>query len=257
MAGNAARCMHLLTVVTIILATDRWIQTDNRKNNFGYRDPNGKSSFSQFGMINPACRNRNGICCLKIYTEQSGTEGTLMNKSPQRDSRAAKTLSPILPDDVEAAAAALLEVACEADLRLATAESCTGGLLASLLTDVEGASHAFERGFAVYSEEAKCELLDIRREQIDACGAVSREVAIAMAEGAIARSHADIALAITGFAGAAPDGQEAGLVHFASARRNGATVHRVEHFGDIGRGPVRIKSLRVALEMLEQAIDRP
>ena len=87
------------------------------------------------------------------------------------------------------------------------------------------------------------------------CGAVSREVAIAMAEGAISRSHADIALAITGFADAAADGDEAGLVHFSAARRKGATAHRVEHFGDIGRGPVRIKSLRVALQMMGEAIE--
>lgn len=178
-----------------------------------------------------------------------------MGKPQNRETKSAETLSPILPEDVEDAAAAVLKAACEAELRLATAESCTGGLLASLLTDVEGASHAFERGFAVYSEDAKCELLGIRREQIDVCGAVSREVAIAMAEGAIEQSHADITLAITGFAGPSTEGDEAGLVHFAVARRNGATAHRVEHFGDIGRGPVRIKSLRVALEMMGEAID--
>lgn len=167
-----------------------------------------------------------------------------------------ETLSPILPADIETAAADLLKAACAADLRLATAESCTGGLLASLLTDIEGASHAFERGFAVYSDEAKCELLGIRRLQIDTCGAVSSEVAVAMAEGAIAHSHADIALAVTGYAGAAPDGGEAGLVHFASARRGGRSVHRVEHFGDIGRGPVRLACLRVALHMMRQALDQ-
>lgn len=171
-------------------------------------------------------------------------------------SPAAETLSPILPDDVEAAAQALLKAACAAQLRLVTAESCTGGLLASLLTDIEGASHAFERGFATYSEEAKCELLGIRREQIDACGAVSAAVAVAMAEGAIAHSHGDVALAVTGYAGEAPPGEEAGLVHFACARRGGRTVHHVAHFGDIGRGPVRIGALRVALNMMRQAVER-
>ena len=104
-----------------------------------------------------------------------------MGKPQNRETKSAETLSPILPNDVEDTAAAVLKAACEAELRLATAESCTGGLLASLLTDVEGASHAFERGFAVYSEEAKCELLGMRREQMDVCGAVSREVASAMA----------------------------------------------------------------------------
>jgi nicotinamide-nucleotide amidase len=168
----------------------------------------------------------------------------------------AETLSPILPDDIEQAAADLLEAACAAELTLATAESCTGGLLASLLTDIEGASHAFERGLAVYSEAAKCELLGVARERIDRCGAVSEEVAVAMADGAIAHSHADIALAVTGYAGAAPDGEEAGLVHFATARRGGRTVHRVEHFGDAGRGPVRIGALRVALQMMRDALEQ-
>jgi len=167
----------------------------------------------------------------------------------------AETLSPGLPDDVEEAAGALLKAACAARAKLVTAESCTGGLLASLLTDIEGASHAFERGFVVYSEESKCALLGIRRERIDSCGAVSKEVAVAMAQGAITHSLGDVALAVTGYAGEAPKGKEAGLVHFAWARRGGETVHRVEHFGDIGRGPVRINALRVALDMMRQAVD--
>ncbi|EPR17310.1 competence protein CinA [Sphingobium indicum IP26] len=176
--------------------------------------------------------------------------------APDGKGDTAETLSPIISEDIEKAAAALLKDCCSAELTLATAESCTGGLLASLLTDVEGASHAFERGFVVYSEDAKCELLGIRSERIEACGAVSREVAVAMAEGAIERSHADIALAVTGYAGAASPGEEAGLVHFACARRGGSTAHREEHFGDIGRGPVRIGAIRVALEMMRQALEQ-
>lgn len=168
----------------------------------------------------------------------------------------AETLSPVLPDDIEQMAANLLETACDRGLMLVTAESCTGGLLSSLLTDMEGASHAFERGFAVYSEAAKCELLNVEQAQIDRCGAVSREVAIAMAQGAIGRSRADVALAVTGYAGAAPEGDEPGLVHFAAARKGGETIHRVEHFGDIGRGPVRIAALRVALAMMRNALDQ-
>lgn len=167
----------------------------------------------------------------------------------------AQTLSGVLPDDTEAAAEALLRLCCEADLKISTAESCTGGLLASLLTDVEGASHAFERGFVVYSEDAKCELLGIAREQIDACGAVSRDVAIAMAEGAINKSNADVALAVTGYAGSAPPGAEPGLVHFGCARRGATTRHREEHFGDIGRGPIRLDAIAVALEMMTEAVD--
>ncbi len=168
----------------------------------------------------------------------------------------AETLSPVLPRDVEKAAASLLEACCAAGLKITTAESCTGGLIASLLTDVEGASHAFDRGFIAYSEDAKCAMLGVRRDQIDQCGAVSEDVAKAMARGALEYSGADIALAITGYAGAAPDGEEDGLVHFACMQRGETPVHREMHFGSVGRGPVRIKSLRVALEMMRNAIDR-
>jgi len=167
----------------------------------------------------------------------------------------AQTLSPAIPADVETLAAAMLERACSADLSLATAESCTGGLIASLLTDVEGASHAFERGFVVYSEDAKAELLGVAPEMIDKFGAVSRDVALAMAKGALDHSNADIALAVTGFAGAGSPEDEAGLVHFACARRGGSVDHREEHFGDVGRGPVRIECLRVALQMMDSCID--
>ncbi|HUD93367.1 CinA family protein [Sphingobium sp.] len=175
---------------------------------------------------------------------------------PDEKGKKAETLSPIFPDDVEEAASSLLRQCCAMEKRLATAESCTGGLLASLLTDVAGASHAFERGFVVYSEESKCDLLGVRRGQIAVCGAVSCDVALAMAEGAIAQSSADVALAVTGYAGDAPPGEEAGLVHFACATKNGPTVHREEHFGSTGRGPVRIKSIRVALDMMKNALEQ-
>jgi nicotinamide-nucleotide amidase len=165
-----------------------------------------------------------------------------------------ETLSPALPNDIELLTKKVLEAACDSELTLATAESCTGGLIGSLLTDVEGASHAFERGFIVYSEEAKCELLGVAQSDIERCGAVSRDVAIAMAKGAIKSSNADVALAVTGYAGGAPNGEEPGLVHFACARRGGGVSHREEHFGDIGRGGIRIASARVALEMMRDAV---
>jgi nicotinamide-nucleotide amidase len=165
-----------------------------------------------------------------------------------------ETLSDILPDRVEHAARALLEQACEANLSFVTAESCTGGLLASLLTDVEGVSRAFERGFVVYSEIAKCELLGVPQAEIDRYGAVSRQVAMTMARGALAASHAQIALSVTGFAGAAGEHDEPGLVHFACYRTGRPPVHREEHFGNIGRGPVRVASLEVALEMMLAAL---
>lgn len=157
-----------------------------------------------------------------------------------------------VPDRIERAAHALLDQACDRGLAIVTAESCTGGLLASLLTDVEGKSRAFERGFVVYTDEAKCELLAVEPQIIERCGAVSRETAIAMVAGALARSRGDIAVSITGFAGPGAPGDEPGLVHFACQRRGRDAVHREEHFGDIGRGPVRLKCLEVALDLLTQ-----
>jgi nicotinamide-nucleotide amidase len=167
----------------------------------------------------------------------------------------AETLSPLLPNRVERMAEALLNKAEAEGLMLATAESCTGGLLASLLTDVDGLGHVFDRGYVVYSEHAKCELLGLAQEKIDRCGAVSRDVAIAMADGALKASDAQIVLAITGFAGPAGPGDEPGLVHFACARSGQETRHREEHFGDIGRGGVRQACLEVALTLMMAAVE--
>lgn len=130
---------------------------------------------------------------------------------------------------------------------LATAESCTGGMLASLLTDVQGVAHAFDRGFVSYSNEAKRDMLGVPMELIEQVGAVSKEVAVVMAEGALERSQANIALAITGFA---DSGDEPGLVHFACARAGRRTAHREEHFGPVGRGETRIQCMRVSVEMM-------
>lgn len=166
----------------------------------------------------------------------------------------AEALEPALPGSVIRKAEAVLDLAHERELMLVTAESCTGGLLASLLTDVSGRGHVFERGIVAYSEDAKCDLLDIERELVDSCGAVSREVAEAMARGALAASRGDVALAITGFAGPAGEGDEEGLVHFACARHGFDVLHREAHFGAIGRAGVRRVSLEVALELIEEAL---
>ena len=166
-----------------------------------------------------------------------------------------ETLEPALPDDLDGQAERLMRMLCDRNLTIATAESCTGGMLAALLTDIEGAGHGFERGFVTYTKEAKSELLGIDPEVLDHNEAVSEVVARALAEGALERSSADLALGVTGFAGPAGDGCEEGLVHFALARRGGSTVHRVEHFGAIGRGAVRVKSLKAMLEMLEQSLE--
>ena len=165
-----------------------------------------------------------------------------------------ETLEPALPNQLDEQAERLMRRLCDKGLKVATAESCTGGMLAALLTDIEGAGHAFERGFVTYTKEAKSELLGIPRNLIDNNNAVSEIVARAMAEGALERSQADFAVGVTGFAGPAGDGCEEGLVHFALARRGGETVHREEHFGAIGRGPVRVRSLRSMLKMLEDAV---
>lgn len=140
-------------------------------------------------------------------------------------------------------------------LTVATAESCTGGLVAGALTGVPGSSAVFDRGFVAYSNDAKVELLAVPEALIAAHGAVSEPVAIAMAEGALARSRADIAVAITGIAG--PGGgtpeKPVGLVHFAVARRGGPARHQVHAFEDFGRESIRLASVREALAMLMAA----
>ena len=165
-----------------------------------------------------------------------------------------ETLEPALPDDLDEQAERLMRRLCDADLTVATAESCTGGMLAALLTDIEGAGHGFDRGFVTYSKESKTEQLGIEPSLLDQNDAVSEVVARAMAEGALTRSCADIAIGITGFAGPAGPGSEEGLVHMALARRGSLTVNREEHFGAVGRGEVRLKSLKAMLEMLEESL---
>jgi len=143
---------------------------------------------------------------------------------------------------------------CDRGLKIATAESCTGGMFAALMTDIEGCGHGFDRGFVTYSNEAKDDLLGVDHALLEQNDAVSEAAVRAMAEGALHRSEADIAIGVTGFAGPGGPGQEEGLVHFAVARRDRPTQHREQHFGAVGRGPVRVKSLTVMLEMLEQSL---
>jgi len=142
--------------------------------------------------------------------------------------------------------------------RLATAESCTGGLIAARLTDVAGSSDVFERGFVTYSNEAKSEMLGVSVTLLARAGAVSEEVARAMAEGAIARSRADLAVAVTGIAG--PGGgtptKPVGLVHIACARRESWTVHERHVFrGD--RAAVRAATVEAALALVLRQIEAP
>lgn len=168
---------------------------------------------------------------------------------------AAEALAPAIPVRIDRLAEAVLQTACRKRLTLATAESCTGGLLASLLTDIPGCSHAFERGFVVYTDEAKHEMLGVPAAVLDRDGAVSAAAARAMAEGALAHSKADVAVSITGYTESPPGGEgEAGLVHFACARHGAPTLHRRERLGDVGRAAVRLVCLQTALELIREQI---
>lgn len=148
----------------------------------------------------------------------------------------------------------VLDLARARHLKIATAESCTGGLVAAALTAIAGSSDVFERGFVTYSNQAKEELIGVPKEILATHGAVSRETAEAMARGALAHARAELSVAITGVAG--PGGGTAdkpvGLVHFASAARDGRLVHHERRFGDIGRDAVRAASVIEALTMLEE-----
>ncbi|WP_297507804.1 CinA family protein [uncultured Caulobacter sp.] len=172
-----------------------------------------------------------------------------------------ETLSPTLPPAVEHKVETVLRIACAESLTLATAESCTGGLFASVLTDVDGRAHAFERGFVTYTDQAKAQVLGVPATLLESQGAVSAPVARAMAEGAVRASEADIALSVTGFAGRGAPDDEAGLVFLAVARRDGPVTVTEHHFGDVGRGAVRIACLDAGLDMLLATLghgdDRP
>ena len=157
----------------------------------------------------------------------------------------------MFPDDIETLARKVVEAAVARGLMVAAAESCTGGLVAGALTAVAGSSAALDRGFVTYSNAAKSEMLGVPADLIEAHGAVSEAVARAMAEGALARSAAQVSVAVTGVAG--PGGgstdKPVGLVHFAAAGPGGL-IHVERRFGDIGREAVRLESVRTALKLL-------
>ena len=158
-------------------------------------------------------------------------------------------------DDDRDRATLLLAMCRTATLKLATAESCTGGLIAALLTDIAGSSDVVERGFVTYSNEAKTELLGVPADLLAQYGAVSRETALAMVRGALQNSRAQIAVAVTGVAGpggGSPD-KPVGLVHLAAARSDGRTWHREMRYGDVGRVQVREATMRTALDVLAEA----
>jgi nicotinamide-nucleotide amidase len=152
-----------------------------------------------------------------------------------------------------AAARRVLALARERGLRVATAESCTGGLVAAALTEIAGSSDVVDCGFVTYSDAAKQKLLGVPATTLERYGAVSSQTAAAMAAGALKNSQADLTVAITGIAG--PGGgstqKPVGLVYFAAASRKGARLARSRRFGKIGRARVRTRSVEQALALLE------
>ena len=153
----------------------------------------------------------------------------------------------------------LLDLCRMRKLTIATAECCTGGLVAGALTEIPGSSDVIDRGFVTYSDEAKRVMLGVKATTLATFGAVSRETATAMAIGALERAGVDLAVAITGIAGpgGATPGKPVGLVHFAVAARDGRILHRECRFGAIGRSAVRQRSVFEALRMLTELARGP
>lgn len=159
-----------------------------------------------------------------------------------------------MPHRVRPLAIDVLDLCRARGLMVATAESCTGGLVAAALTAIPGSSDVVDRGFVTYTNEAKHEMLGVPEATLAAFGAVSAETAGAMARGALGHSRAALAVSVTGIAGpgGATETKPVGLVHFGAASRAGKLVLREERFGDIGREAVRTASVLVALDLLRQ-----
>lgn len=160
--------------------------------------------------------------------------------------------------DIDALAESVLAACRARGLTVATAESCTGGLVAAALTAIAGSSDVLDRGYVTYSNTAKHQLLGVPTDILREHGAVSRETVDAMARGALGRGGAGLVVAITGIAG--PGGgspqKPVGLVHFAAALRSGVLVHAEMRFGEIGRSAVRQASVVQALSMLKELAAR-
>jgi len=158
----------------------------------------------------------------------------------------------MFPAALLASAERLLADARAKGIKIVTAESCTGGLVAGLLTEIPGSSDVVERGFVTYSNLAKEEMLGVSHDLLLAHGAVSAEVARAMATGALKQARADLAVSVTGIAGpgGGTDDKPVGLVHFAAARGD-RVIHRECRFGPIGRDHIRLEAVTTALQMLD------
>jgi nicotinamide-nucleotide amidase len=161
----------------------------------------------------------------------------------------------LYPGDIEATCAAIIAAYRDLGWMIVTAESCTGGLIAGALTEIAGSSSVVDRGFVTYTNQAKMELIGVSTATLEGFGAVSKETALQMAQGALMRSNAQVAVAVTGIAG--PGGGSAekpvGLVHLALKTRSGSIDHREMRYGELGRDQVRLATVRTALEMLAAA----
>jgi nicotinamide-nucleotide amidase len=164
----------------------------------------------------------------------------------------------MIDDDIVDAARRLLDICRRKNLLIATAESCTAGLVAGTLTEIPGVSSMLDRGFITYSNAAKEEMLGVTAETLKKYGAVSRETAEEMARGALAHAPVDLAVSVTGIAG--PDGGSAekpvGLVHFAAAARGGRLIHAEKRFGNVGRANIRKQSVLQAFRMLHDLAEQ-
>ncbi|MDB5526003.1 MAG: damage-inducible protein CinA [Rhizobium sp.] len=146
----------------------------------------------------------------------------------------------------------VVRLCTEKNVMIATAESCTGGLVAGAITEISGASQVLERGFITYSDQAKIEMIGVMPITLREFGAVSKDVALEMAHGAMSRSEAGISVSTTGIAGPSggSTGKPVGLVHFGGRHYKGKLIHREMKFGEIGRHAIRMASVEVALEMI-------
>ena len=161
-------------------------------------------------------------------------------------------------DEITTAVNKLLDRCKAKKLTVATAESCTGGLVAAAISEISGSSSVLDRGFVTYSNEAKQQMLGVTPATIDVYGAVSTECAEEMAKGALAHAQVDLAVSITGIAGptGATPGKPIGLVYFCAASRSGRIIAHDRKFGDIGRTKVRRASVLQALAMLQELADK-
>lgn len=158
----------------------------------------------------------------------------------------------LFPGDIIALSTGIIEEFSARGLTVATAESCTGGLIAGALTEISGSSAVVDRGFVTYSNVAKHEMIGVSEETLAQFGAVSKETALEMVEGALKAAGTSLAVAVTGIAGPGGGSPEkpVGLVHLAAASKTGKLIHREMRYGDPGRTAIRLATVRTALEML-------